>query len=190
MNWKKHVVKILPKLSRACYAVRAMYPFSSLNMLKMSYFAYFHLIIHYGIIFWGNSTESKKVFLAQKKVIRIMTGSRPRTSCRPLFQTLGILTIPSQYILSLMEFLSQNQEMFTSNFEIHNINTKNKLKLHKSTSNLTSYQKGVYYMCNRIFNKLPEYIANLVGNKRTFTSTLRQHLVRQPFYSLEEFLND
>jgi len=35
MNWKNHVVKILPKLSRACYAVRAMYCFSSLNMLKM-----------------------------------------------------------------------------------------------------------------------------------------------------------
>jgi hypothetical protein len=36
MNWKKHVVKIL-QLSRACYAVRAMYPFSSLDTLKMIY---------------------------------------------------------------------------------------------------------------------------------------------------------
>jgi hypothetical protein len=189
-NWKKYVVKILPKLSRACYAVRAMYPFSILNMLKMIYFAYFHSIIHYGIVFWGNSTESKKVFLAQKKVIRIMIGSRPRTSCKPLFQSLGILTIPSQYILSLMEFLLLNQDMFTSNIEVHTINTRNKLKLHKPISNLTIYQKGVYYMCIRIFNKLPEHIANLVGNKRTSISALRQHLVSQPLYSLEEFLND
>jgi hypothetical protein len=89
-----------------------------------------------------------------------------------------------------MEFLSQNQEMFTSNFEVDNINTRNKLKLHKPISNLTLYQKGVYYMCIRIFSKLPEYIANLAGNKRSFISTLRQHLVRQPFYSLEEFLNN
>jgi hypothetical protein len=73
MNWKKHVAKILPKLSRACYAVKAMHPFSSLNTLKMIYFAYFHTIIQYGIIFWENSTESKKMFLAQKEVIRIMT---------------------------------------------------------------------------------------------------------------------
>jgi hypothetical protein len=156
----------------------------------MIYFAYFHSIIHYGIIFWGNSTESKKVFLAQKEVIRIMTGSRLRTSCKPLFQSLGILTIPSQYILSLMEFLLLNQDMFTSNIEVHNIKTRNKLKLHKPISNLTLYQKGVYYMCIRIFNKLPEHITNLVGNKRTFISTLRQGLVSQPLYSLEEFLND
>jgi hypothetical protein len=165
MNWKNHVVKILPKLSRACYAVRAMYPFSSLNTLKMIYFAYFHSIINYGIIFWGNSTDNKRVFLAQKETIRIMTGSRPRTSCKSLYQSLGILTIPSLYILSLMKFLLLNQEMFTSSIEVHNINTRNKLKLHKPISNLTLYQKGVYYMCIRIFNKLPEYTANLVGNQ-------------------------
>jgi len=37
MNWKNHVAKILPKLSRACYAVTAMYCFSSLNTLKMMF---------------------------------------------------------------------------------------------------------------------------------------------------------
>jgi len=124
-NWKNHDIKILPKLSRACYAVRAMYPIRCMNMLKMIYFAYFHSIIHYGIIFGGNSTECKKVFLAQKKIIRITTGSRPRTSCKPLFQSLRILTVPSQYILSLMNFVLQNQERFTPNIEVHNFNTTN-----------------------------------------------------------------
>ena len=119
-----------------------------------------------------------------------MTGSQPETSCKPLFQSLKILTIPSQYILSLMKFLLQHQEMFTSNIEVHNINTKNKLKLHKPINNLTLYQKGVYYMCIRIFNKLPEYIANIVGNKKIFISTLSQYFVSRSFYSIEEFLND
>jgi hypothetical protein len=150
-----------------------MYPCSSLNKLKMIYFGYFHLIINYGIIFWGNSTERKKVFLVQKEIITIMTGFRPQTSCKLLFQSLEILTIHSQYILSLMKFLLQNQEMFTSNTEVHNIDMRNKLKLHKPISNLTLYQKGVYNMVIRIFNKLPEYIANLMGNKGTFIATLR-----------------
>ena len=35
-------------------------------------------------------------------------------------------------------------------------------------------------MCIRIFNKLPEYIANIVGNKNIFISTLSQYLVN-PF---------
>ena len=67
MNWKNHVAKILPKLIRACYAVRAMYSFSSMNTLKMIYFAYFHSVINYGIIFWGNSSESNKIFLVKRK---------------------------------------------------------------------------------------------------------------------------
>jgi len=177
-------------LSRACYAVRAIYPISCMNTLKMIYFAYFHSKINYGIIFWRNSTEFKKVFLAQKKIIRIMTGSRPRTSCKPLFQSLGIPTVPSQYIFSLMNFVLQNQEWFIPNIEVHNFNTRNKLKLHKPVSSLTLYQKGVYNMSIRVFNKLPEHVTNLAGNKKIFISTLRQYLVRKALCSLDEFLND
>jgi len=122
--------------------------------------------MNYVIIFWGNSSESNKIFLAQKKIVRIMTGSRPKTSCKPLFQSLGILTITSQYILSLIKFLVQNQEKFTSHIEVHNINMRNKLKLQKPISNLTLYQRGVYCMSIRIFNKLPDCIAKLVENKK------------------------
>ena len=51
----------------------------------MAYFAYFHYIIRYGIIFWGNATNSCKVFKLQKRVIRIMSGAETRASCRGLF---------------------------------------------------------------------------------------------------------
>jgi hypothetical protein len=118
-----------------------------------------------------------------------MTGSRPRTSCKPLFQSLGILTVPSQYILSLMNSVLQNQERFIPNTEVHNFNTRNKLKLHKPVSSLTLYQKGVYNMSIRVFNKLPEHATNLAGTKKIFISTLRQYLVREALYSLDEFLN-
>jgi hypothetical protein len=36
----------------------------------MIYFAYFHLIIEFGIIFWGISVESKKILIQQKRIIR------------------------------------------------------------------------------------------------------------------------
>jgi len=73
------MLKNTSKLNRVCYAVRAMYPISCMNTLKMIYFAYFHSIMSYGIILGGKSCECKKVFLAQKKIITIMTGTRPRT---------------------------------------------------------------------------------------------------------------
>ena len=69
-----------------------------------------------------------------------------------------------------MKFLLQNQEKFTFNTEVYNIKARNKLKLHKPVSNLTLYQKGVYYMSIMIFNRLPDCIARVVENKRSFNN--------------------
>jgi hypothetical protein len=55
VNWKNHIQKMLPKLSSACYLIRRMCPSCNINTLKMIYFAYFHLIMEFGIIFWGVS---------------------------------------------------------------------------------------------------------------------------------------
>jgi predicted membrane protein len=86
MKMNNHVDQIIPKLSAACYAVRQMYHFINQNTLKSIYFAYFHSIVKYGIIFWDNSSNSRKIFTLQKKIIRIMVGAHPRTSCRRLFK--------------------------------------------------------------------------------------------------------
>jgi hypothetical protein len=45
--------------------MRAMRTITSLmktETLKLVYFAYFHSIMSYDIIFWGNATDGKKVF--------------------------------------------------------------------------------------------------------------------------------
>jgi len=119
-----------------------------------------------------------------------MTGSKTRASCKSLYQSQGILTLTSQYILSLMKFILQNQERYLFNNEVHNINTRNKLKLHQLMSNLTLYQKGVYYMSIKIFNKLPDHITDSIENKRSFISRINQYLVNKCLYSLAEFKNN
>jgi hypothetical protein len=112
VNWKNHIQKILPKLSSACYLIRRMYLFCNLNTMRMIYLAYFHSVMEYGIIFWGVSVESKRILLQKKRILRIMTGSLSRATCRKLFCELKILTLTSQYILSLMRFLSSNLDIF------------------------------------------------------------------------------
>jgi len=42
--------------------------------------------------------NSLRVFDLQEKGIKIMTGARPRTSSKPIFKTLEILTAASQYV--------------------------------------------------------------------------------------------
>jgi hypothetical protein len=50
-TWKNHINQMVPKLSGAYYIVRSMYHISNINTVKSIYFAYFHSIIKYGIIF-------------------------------------------------------------------------------------------------------------------------------------------
>jgi hypothetical protein len=69
----------------------------------------------YGVIFWGNSSNSSVIFKKQKRVIRIIMGYGYRESCRKLFKELKILTLPSQYILSLLLFVLNNRYYFVSN---------------------------------------------------------------------------
>jgi hypothetical protein len=101
--------------------------------------------MEYGIIFWGVSVESKRIFQKQKRIIRIMTHSTSRISCRTSFWKLEILTLTSQYILSSMRFLLSNLEIFKLNTSVDNTNIRLKLKLHKPTARLTKCQRSAYY---------------------------------------------
>jgi hypothetical protein len=132
--------------------------------MKMIYFAYFHSIMSYGIIFWGNSTDSVEIFKLQKRAIRTITNSSNRTSCHGLFKELGILPLCSEYILSLALFVAKNREDFIINSDIHPHNTRLNTNLHPSSVRLTKYQKGTHSSSIKIYNRLPTRIKQLSGD--------------------------
>ena len=105
LNCKGHIDFLLHKLSTLCFLMRKLYHTLNINGLKTVYYAYYHSLVNYGIIFWGNTTDSNKVFVLQKKIIRIIMGVGPTYSCRGLFNHLEILPIPSVYLYSLMMFV-------------------------------------------------------------------------------------
>jgi len=76
INWSCHIEYIIPKLSSACYIMRSIKPFMSLNTLKTIYYSYFNTIISYSLPFWANSPHSIKIFRMQKKIIRIIIGCK------------------------------------------------------------------------------------------------------------------
>ena len=66
---KKHIGQIMFKLSTACYSIRYVKHFRSQDTLNTIYFSYFHSILSYGIIFWGNSAYSYNNFKIQKRIL-------------------------------------------------------------------------------------------------------------------------
>ena len=73
-------------LSTILFVVKNKELFTTDDTLKMIYYSCVHSIITYGLIFWGNSPHSTHIFKTQKRIIRIMTKSRRRDSCRQLFK--------------------------------------------------------------------------------------------------------
>jgi len=55
LPWKNHIYQMMIKLSKACYAISYVKHSMSQDTLRIIYFSYFHSILSYGIIFWGNS---------------------------------------------------------------------------------------------------------------------------------------
>jgi len=51
----------------------------------MIYYSYFQFVMTYGLLFWGHSSDSMKIFILQKKIIRIIMGCKSSGSCRKLF---------------------------------------------------------------------------------------------------------
>ena len=90
LNWKNHIEKMITNLSGACYAIRLIVH----NTLKSIYYAYFHSAIKYGRLDWCNSSNSEKIFILQKKIIRIMACAQLRTSCRSLFKQSEACSMP------------------------------------------------------------------------------------------------
>ena len=64
--WKTHMEYSKSKLSSTCYPMQSVKPYVSINAVKMIYYSYFHSVMTYGLLLWGHSSVSIKIFRLQK----------------------------------------------------------------------------------------------------------------------------
>jgi hypothetical protein len=109
--------------------------------------------------------------------------AKPKDSCKEMFSKLGILTLYSQYVFSILMFVVKHKDLFTINMELHKMNTRQKSDLHIPLVSLTKVQKGVHYLTlyPPISSKLHMTLINL--NK------LRKFLIVNSFYSVDEYFD-
>jgi hypothetical protein len=136
---------------------------------------------HLGWLFRCN-----KVFILQKKSIRIIMNSRSKESCRDLFKNSKIMTFLSQYIFSLVLFTINNDHLFNSNNKIHSYKTRAHCNLHLPAVNLTKYSKGAYISGIDAFNHLPQSIKRLATNEASFKRALKRFLYQHSFCSMQD----
>jgi len=115
----------------------------------------------------------------------MITNTGNHDSCCQLSKQLQILSLPSQYIFSLLVFVNKNRGLFQSNSEIHDLNTRLNHNLHLPSTNLTLVQKAVMYSGSKIYNHLPSNIKVLSNYTKLFKYTLKSYLIEHTVYSLD-----
>jgi hypothetical protein len=161
----------------------------SLEAIRLIYFYYFHSVLSYGIIFWGNTVHSKFVFKIQKRTIRVITNSGIRDFSRDLFKKLQILPLYSQYIYSLLMFVVKNRDLFELNSDIHKISTRYNSDSHLPSLQLILFKKGVLYSGIKTYYHLPLTIKELSYDVKQFRCVLKRFIQSNSFYSLEEYFD-
>ena len=72
-----------------------------------------------------------------------------------LYKRLEILPLRSQYIFFTLLFVVKNNDLFTMNQEIYNINTRSNTNVHTPLCKLMVVQKGVYSTGIKLYNHVP-----------------------------------
>ena len=81
----------------------------------------------------------------------------------------------------------KNVDLYESNSEILNINTRFSSDLHTPTAKLTTLQKDPFYFGIIFFNHLPTSTKNTSYDINHFRSVLKSFLLINSFYPLEEY---
>jgi hypothetical protein len=93
LSWKSHINTLFKKPSCVCFKIRKSTYILNKDTLRIQYCAHFQSLINKGIIFWGSSTTLHNVFLIPNRVIRIMLGLGPRSSCTGGFKKLRLYQV-------------------------------------------------------------------------------------------------
>ena len=102
LNWELHVKHITPKIAKACGALARLRNFVSIDILKEVYYALIHSYLRYGILIWGNASNSvlQPLQTLLNKAVRIMVSAPfGNIDLNPAYEYLKLLDIPQIFFL-------------------------------------------------------------------------------------------
>lgn len=185
VDWNEHISKVCARLGKAYYAILTVKNNLGMEALTQIYYALVQSVLSYNIVVWGQAVELHRVFVLQKRIIRMMFGIPPRHTCRDFFKNNGFLTVTSVYLLKLLTYIHTNKDKFTIKRDVHGHNTRGEGSFHLDKIYHLNHRKSPHYAGCSIFNRLPKEWRDLSPAK--FKTSIKQLLKEEVFYSLEEF---
>ena len=189
LSWDNHISKLATKLTSALYALRSAKNYLTEKALKTIYYALFQSHIDYGLILWGTAAKKhiNRIWILQKKAIRILTKATYNAHTNPLFHKLRILKLWDIYKVQQAKFMHKMYRkalpdplnyILVLNSQIHDHFTRNRINPRRPLLKSSKASRGIYYnssilWCNLDpeFKDIPEY--------SVFSRKLKKHFLHQ-----------
>lgn len=181
MSFKSHIDNII---SSILPYVGLLHRYSDLlpkKILVLIYNTFINSKISYCIEIYGTAYKSNmsKIFIVQKRILRIIYKAPPLTHSAPLFQESQLLNIYN--LFNFRTILSAHDTFYSNNTTMHHLQTSYNTRYSHLTLPTPHYltqagHRSPKYQTAALWNRLPNSLRS-IKNKIIFRMSLKQHLL-------------
>ena len=184
LKFQAHVHKVCNKISKSIGIMYKLRNYVSLCVMKQVYYSLIYPYLNYCIRIYAAtySTHLTRLFILQKRAIRIINRESYLAHTNDLFKSNNILKVPDIYRLNVGLYMYDNRR--TGHYERnHSHNTRFRSDLIPSRARLTITQNSINVVGPNIWNSIPDYIKES-PSRNSFKYQYKQFLLSA--YSTEE----
>ena len=72
LNWSDHINTIIRRVNKYSFLIHTLRLTVPLEVLLNIYYAYVESSLRYGLVIWGGSSHVSRLFVAQKRCVRVL----------------------------------------------------------------------------------------------------------------------
>lgn len=183
LSWQCHTNKLSCMLSSIVFAIRKIRNVAGTQAALAVYYSLFQSRLTYALLAWGRAAtvHLQKVFLVQKAAVRAVVGAGYIDHCRPIFESLQIMSLYALIIYHELCHVKENEHLYIKHHQVHDYETRGRDNLIKPQRRIQKTDvKGIDY-----YNKIPQEIRDL--DLKTFKRRIKNSLQINCLYSFSEF---
>lgn len=155
LSWTSHIDYVSRKINAGYYAISQLRDLVDEPALVNIYYSLVYSHLSYNVILWGNATNSQRIFINQKRIIRLIFRLKSMSSCKPVFRENKIMSFPCLYIYKTLLHIKRKSSEFKTNADFHSYNTRSARALVLDKHKLKKFEKNPAYIGKKLYNKLP-----------------------------------
>ena len=176
LSFGSHIGSVCGKVAKTAGVLFKLSRYVPTYVLVDLYYSLVYPCLIYCITVWGGAADVhlNKLFLIQKRIIRIVTNSEYLAHTDHLFEQTKILKVHDiyRYLCAIHGYKHSNEFRFLG----HNYDTRNRDAVVPKFQRLVACEKSLLYVVPKIFSELPSSVCQSRSLAR-FKSSTKQYIL-------------